>query len=372
MHVLIAPNAFKNSITADAAARAIERGLRKADPSITVTRLPVGDGGDGTGKLLIQELGAVEFDAPVKDPLGREIIASYGWIANNSTAIVEMADASGLRLLHPTEYDPMNATSYGTGQLIQAAIARGAARILLCIGGSATVDGGLGILMAAGFRFVDIEGYPIYVPADLHKLHSIEREGTGNFPELTVLCDVLNPLLRSNGSVAVFGPQKGADPSMQLLLEAGLNKLREAVLLYSGKDIGSIMHGGAAGGVAAGVYGLMNAQLVNGIDEFLKLVGFHKMLSKADWVITGEGSLDHQTLQGKAPVGVAKMAREHRVPVLGMAGQLPAGEDPALMEYFQQMICINKVAQPLEKALHSTAMNLEQSAFEWAAENWLR
>lgn len=367
MRILIAPNAFKNSVDANEAALAIEKGLLKANAGIETERLPVGDGGDGTGKLLVRHLGAIMKEVLVKDPLGMEIIASYGWLEHSKTAIIEMADASGLRLLKPSEYNPLKATSYGTGQLIKAAIDNGAKKILLCIGGSATVDGGLGILCALGFKFFNAKGYPIYIAGELHSLSEIQSNGVITSilqTEIKILCDVKNPLLSLNGAARIFGPQKGADKDMIVLLENGLTKLRDSILTSTGKDIANVQHGGAAGGVAAGLFGLLNAELVNGIDEFLTLVQFETSIKKANWVVTGEGSIDLQTLEGKAPVGVATMAKQYYIPVTAFAGKIPDGTNNELSSYFKEIININKGEVSLEYALMHTSKNLEQAAFE--------
>ena len=283
MHILIAPNAFKNSLDAGSAAKAIESGLQRSKLVCTCTRFPVGDGGDGTATLLIQHLNGIRTESIVQDPLGRNITASYGLVDSGKTAIIEMADASGLRLLNPNEYDPLRATTFGTGQLIVQAIEAGATKIILCIGGSATVDGATGILRALGYRFLDSDGNELSDPASLHLLTDYIKPETDILSNvrLIVLCDVLNPLLGKNGSAAVFGPQKGARPEDIPILEAGLSKLSALILDKNHIDIGTITHGGAAGGIAAGLYGMLDAQLENGIDYFLSVTGFEKEVIKA-------------------------------------------------------------------------------------------
>jgi glycerate kinase len=247
---------------------------------------------------------------------------------NGKTAVIEMANASGLRLLKTNEPDPLHASSRGTGELILHALDKKVNKIILCIGGSATVDGATGILQALGFRFLNKNGDELNnLPEGLTELDSIDVAAVDKRVakcEITILCDVENLLLGENGAAAVFGPQKGASPSDVKKLEASLSVLRDVVLKQSGKDMGVIKHGGAAGGTAAGLSSLLNAQLVNGIDHFLSLTGFDKAIEKADIVITGEGSIDIQTLQGKGPYGVAKKAKQKGSPRTLIRGILPA------------------------------------------------
>jgi len=246
MHILIAPNAFKNSLDATKVAEAINNGLHKSKLSCTTTCFPVADGGDGTAGLLIDHLGGQLMHAFVKDPLTRKISSSFGWIEKNKTAIIELAAASGLGLLKADEYNPLITTTYGTGELIFEALNKDASRIILCIGGSATVDGGTGILKALGIKFFDAEGNELdNLPASLSSLAEIDITGLDKRITNTgiiILCDVDNPLLGPNGASTVFGPQKGASAKDVRLLEAGLTKFRDVVLNKTGKDMAVIKH----------------------------------------------------------------------------------------------------------------------------------
>ena len=366
MHILIAPNAFKNSLDAAKVAEAISKGLHKSKLSCTTTCFPVADGGDGTAGLLIDHLGGQLIDAIVKDPLERKIKSSFGWIEKDKTAVIELAAASGLRLLKPDEYDPLITTTRGTGKLIIEALNKEATKIILCIGGSATVDGGTGILNALGIKFFDAEGNELdELPASLSSLAEIDIAGLDKRivnTEIIILCDVENPLLGSNGAAAVFGPQKGASGKDVELLEAGLTKFRDVVLNKTAKDMAIIKHGGAAGGVAASLHTFLNARLINGIDYFLEATGFEKELKKADIVITGEGSIDEQTLQGKGPFGVAKRAKEFSLPVIAFAGQVTIATDQSSQQYFDRFISINENKDDIEAAMKNTYMNLEKAA----------
>ena len=363
MHILVAPNAFKNSLSADEAAEAITIGLQKSGLNCTVTQFPIADGGDGTGTLLIKRLRGKSTNANVHDPLGRIINASYGFV-NDDTAIIEMANASGLRLLKPSEYDPLHANSYGTGELIRESISKNASTIILCIGGSATVDGGTGMLKALGIKFLDKNGNEITdLPYSLPQLSTIiippefDKVKSRKF---IVLCDVENTLLGEHGSAAVFGPQKGASPVQVKELDSCLTQLRNIALPVTGKDMATIMHGGAAGGIAAAFHAFLDASLVNGIDYFLNITNFTEELQKADLVITGEGSLDQQTLHGKGPMGVAKLAKQYSIPVIGMAGKIE--NEDILKDHFSDLICINEKGSSLESNIRNAKSNLEQAA----------
>lgn len=363
MQILVAPNAFKNSLNAGEAAAAISSGLQKSGLQCSIIEFPIADGGDGTGTLLIDRLNGETIQTVVHDPLGRRITASYGWV-NDHTAIIEMANASGLRLLKPAEYDPVHANTYGTGELIAECISKNAKTIILCIGGSATVDGGTGMLKALGLKFFDKSGNELTeLPSSLPQLANIiippsfEKLKERKF---IVLCDVENPLLGENGSAAVFGPQKGASPSQVNELENCLTHFSDITLQTTGKDMSTIKHGGAAGGIAAAFNVFLDASLVNGIDYFLNITQFTAELRKAEIVITGEGSLDRQTIQGKGPMGVAKLAKQFSIPVIGMAGRIE--NSGLLKEYFEELICINDKGSNLESNIRNARSNLEKAA----------
>lgn len=364
MHVLIAPNAFKNSLDAAMAAEAIEKGLHRSKLQYSTTCFPVADGGDGTAALLVSHLKGTHVPVTVNDPLGRAITAPLGLVGDD-TAVIELADASGLRLLKPAEYGPLHTTTFGTGQLIREAFQRKVRKLILCVGGSATVDGGTGMLKALGARFLDSEGHEITdLPAGLERLSGInfmEFTGTPSGCEIIVLCDVENKLLGPQGAASVFGPQKGASQGDVEVLDKCLLRLRDTVLQMNGRDMNSIKHGGAAGGIAAALHTLLDAKLVNGIDYFLDITGFEKVLKRSDVVITGEGSIDSQTLQGKGPFGVAQLARRYYLPVIGMAGKIAS--DKALLQYFDTLVAINEPGTDIKTALENTYSNLEKAAY---------
>ncbi len=277
-----------------------------------------------------------------------------------------MADASGLRLLKESELNPLHATSFGTGELIKHALDKNVKKIIVCIGGSATVDGAVGILQALGFHFLDKNGNELNnIPEKLTELDSIDSPDIYkriNDCELIILCDVENVLLGKEGAANVFGPQKGASPDDVKKLEASLTKLNDVVFKQTGADMSVIKHGGAAGGIAAGLSALLHAKLVNGIDHFLSLTGFEKALEKADLVITGEGSIDIQTLQGKGPFGVAQRAKKNGIPVIGVAGKVPLESSAELQKYFDVLLSINHQAMDLSEAMSLTRENLVRTS----------
>jgi len=380
MHILIAPNAFKNSLSAAEAAQAIQRGLQRIGlrtpsdhpvspsdhPPFTTECFPVGDGGDGTGDLLVERLGGQRITAQVRDPFGRPISKWWGLAGDGRTAIIEMANASGLCLLDRKELDPLKASSVGTGDLILAALDRNIERIILGMGGSATVDGGTGILQALGTKFLNADGQTLKnLPESLADLAAIDMEGLDprlGKVELTVLCDVANPLTGPQGAAAVFGPQKGASEQDVQKLDACLQQFARVIHAQTGKMLSTFPRTGTAGGAAGGLYGILGARLVSGIDYFLEITGFEAALDRCDWIITGEGSIDEQTLQGKAPHGVATRAKKKGKPVIALAGKVPMHEIPELKEYFDVLLPISHAPVDLPTALRNTASDLQRTA----------
>ncbi len=366
MHILIAPNAFKHAIDAATAAEAIRHGLQASRLSFTSECFPIGDGGNGTCQLIVDRLQGQPVEVPVLDPLGRPLTAVFGIVDGRKMAVIEMANASGLHLLEPTELDPLHAQSYGTGQLIRAALDHGAEEIIIGMGGSATVDGGSGMLRALGARFIDGAGEEIIdLPAGLEALRTIDLSGLDERlrrVRITVLCDVGNPLLGQNGAAYVFGPQKGASTAQVKQLDHWLARYASVIQGIMGVDISTRPAGGVAGGASAGMAGVLGATLVNGIDYFLDLTRFDAALSKSHLVITGEGSIDSQTLQGKGPYGVASRAKRIGIPVIGLAGNIPVAVSAELSAYFDTLLAIGNRPSSLEDALTATADNLARTA----------
>ncbi|MFA6944793.1 MAG: glycerate kinase, partial [Pedobacter sp.] len=286
----------------------------------------------------------------------------FGLIDGGKTAVIEMADASGIRLLKPEELNPLITSSTGTGELIINALDRGVNKIVIGLGGSATVDGGAGTLKALGVRFLDHEGHELSgLTESLQNLCQIDLKQLDKRVlscRIIILCDVDNSLLGEKGSAAVFGPQKGASAEDIPVLESALKRLSDHAFEATGKRMDEVIHGGAAGGIAAALYAFLNAELVNGAEHFLKLTGFSESIKMADLLITGEGSLDEQTLQGKGPHAVAKVAKEHQIPVIGIAGKVPLDDHPEMDKYFDILMAIGNQPSDLETAMKFTASNL--------------
>jgi glycerate kinase len=368
MHILIAPNAFKNSLTATEAAAAIAQGLHQSKLDCTTECFPIADGGDGTGSLIIEKCNGMLVDVKVNDPLDRKIFASYGLIDGGKSAVIEMANASGLRLLNPDELNPMQASSHGTGEMIKHALDKGVSKIILAMGGSATVDGGCGILNALGIQFLNANSELLpATPASLADMAVIDTSQLDTRIldcEIVVICDVDNRLLGQQGAATVFGPQKGATPQNVVQLEAFLARFNEITLQQTGKDMSKLKYGGAAGGSTAGIHAWLNAKLVNGIAYFLELTGFHQSLQNANLVITGEGSIDEQTLQGKGPFGVANLAKQQNIPVIGVAGKVPVEENAELNKYFDVLFAIGNEPTDLATAMKQTKENLVRTGLQ--------
>ena len=368
MHLLIAPNAFKNSLSATAAAEAIRRGVERSGLRCTTNCFPIGDGGDGTALLLVNFFNGFIYETEAHDPIGRRIRTSIGFIDGGKTAVIEMADISGLKLLDVRELDPLYANSFGCGELLKTALDRGVDKILLAIGGSATTDGGTGILQALGVRFLDSSGNELEnLPIDLVMLDKLDLTGIDKRiwnTELIILCDVENQLLGGKGAAAIFSPQKGAGPAEVPRLEKILQKLRDVSLLHTGIDMGTLKHGGAAGGTAAGLHLFLKAKLMAGADYFLELTRFKEALRPADFLITGEGRIDLQTLDGKAPIAAARLAKEKGIPVFGLAGQVSMEMNSTVMNFFDVVLPIGRMPEGIKEALLHTAANLEETAFQ--------
>lgn len=366
MNILIAPNAFKNSADATEVAVAIARGLKQSRLNCTTTCFPIADGGDGTGSLIIDACKGKLVEKEVHGPLGNKIISPFGLIDDGKTAVIEMAGASGLRLLKADELKPLYASSFGTGELIRFALDEGVNKIIIAMGGSATVDGGCGILNALGVSFTDSSGENLpAIPESLINMARINISGIDQRIlncEVVILCDVDNKLLGPGGAADVFGPQKGASPGDVKLLDSFLTNFSKVTLTQTGTNIAAIKHSGTAGGAAAGLHAWINAQLVNGIDYFLSITKFDEVLRGCDLVITGEGSIDDQTLNGKGPFGVASRAKMLNIPVIAVAGKIPLEQDEALKQYFDVLISVNNEPANLPVAMANTTANLIRSA----------
>ncbi|MBO6576897.1 MAG: glycerate kinase [Rhodothermales bacterium] len=356
MTILIAPNAFKESLTAREAAEAIARGARRVRPSARLLLCPVSDGGDGLLQVARDALGANPRTTEVDDPLGRAVRAD--WALASGTAMIEMALASGLALLSPEERDPGRTTSTGTGQLMLEALHAGASRVLLGIGGSATNDAGMGLATAFGVRFLDRQG--IELPPIGRSLALVKDiDGLDGLPEFLcdVVCDVDNPLLGPRGCARVYAAQKGATEAEIEVLEDGMSGFADVVERITGRECRNEPGAGAAGGLGFGLMTFFGARLLPGSAAVLDLVGFDALLEEADVVLTGEGRIDHQTVQGKVPGEVARRAVVRGIPVAGFGGSVAPGSTG-----FDRTVEINPPGTALGVALCQAALHLENAA----------
>ena len=330
MNIIIAPGAFKHSLSATAAAQAIARGLRRSGLDADLRLLPIADGGNGTLDAFLAS-GGRRLEVLVLDPLERPIAAAYGLLDDGETAIVEMALASGLELVRRDELNPLRATTYGTGTLLQSALDAGVKRIIVGMGGSATTDGGAGCLQALGVRLLDEHGQDVPVGGgNLHRIHRIDVSALDprwREVEVIIASDVDNPAVGEQGAAAVFGPQKGATPDDVRVLEGNLRHFFTLVRDQLGVDVLDVKGGGAAGAFSAGLMAFLGGRIQSGIDLILEYNHFKDHLREADLVITGEGQMDEQTVRGKGPMGVARLAREHGVPTIAIVGGLNADDE---------------------------------------------
>lgn len=329
MKILIAPNAFKNSLTQLQVADAIAHGLRRSGLDADLHLLPMADGGNGTLDAFLAH-GGQRIDVDTLDPIGRPIKAAFGLLADNETAVIEMALASGLELLRRHELDPLRASTYGTGILMRSALDAGARRIIIGLGGSATTDGGMGCFQALGTRFLDGNGHTLdQGGAALRHLKVIDNANLDarlRDVEVIIASDVDNPAVGPHGAAAVYAPQKGASAADVQQLEAGLQRLFEIVHKQMSIDVRTTPGGGAAGAFAAGLLAFANGRIQSGVGLILDYHHFDDLLRDADLVITGEGRIDSQTLSGKGPFGIARRAMSQGVRTIALVGTLDVDE----------------------------------------------
>ncbi len=329
MKILIAPNAFKGSLAAIEAARAIESGLKRIKGNFEIEVLPVADGGDGLVEAFLSAKIAGRRRARVSDPLGRRIVAGFAYMREKKTAVVEMALASGLALLKDGERNPMMATSRGTGELILHAVRAGARKVILGIGGSATCEGGIGALSALGVKFLDKSGRELdAIPENLREIRKLDCSRVDRSVaslEIQIACDVENPLLGAEGAARVYAPQKGADKAQVLQLEKGLANFARVVEACTGVGIAGMRGAGAAGGVGGAFHAILGARMSKGTDIVFDALDVERKIRGSDLVFTGEGRIDFQTAFGKAPAEIAKIARRHGVRCIALCGSL--GDD---------------------------------------------
>ncbi len=366
MKITVAIDSFKGSITSVQAGEAVRRGIRRADPDVQVTVRPLADGGEGTVESLIAGMGGSRQQVTVSGPLGKTVTCGYGVLEKDGkarTAIIEMASAAGITLVPPEKRNPMETTTYGVGEMIRDAIQKGCRNFLIGIGGSATNDGGIGMLQALGFGFLDKDGKP--VPAGACGLEKLERITDDTvMPELLecrfrVACDVVNPLCGDQGCSAVFGPQKGADPEIIRYMDQWMARYAQLAKTVCPDADGNQPGSGAAGGLGFAFRTFLNASLEPGIQIVIEETGLEDEIRDADLVITGEGKLDAQTVMGKAPAGVAGLAKKYGKPVIAFCGAVGEGADRCNAHGIDAYFPIVRGVTTLEEAMNP----------EWAAKN---
>ena len=364
--IIIATDSFKGSLSSAEAGNAIEAGILDAVPEADVKVVPVADGGEGTAEALCRALSGTMHSVNAQNPLGRPVNASY-CIAGD-LAVMEMSQASGLTLLRPEERNPMQTSTYGTGQMILDALRKGCRRFLIGIGGSATNDGGTGMLEALGFRFIDNEGCEVHgCGASLHKIASADCSGA--IPELaqchfSIACDVDTPFCGPDGASRMFAPQKGADAEMAEELERGMESFAEVIERFNGVRLYSMPGSGAAGGLGGAFTAFLGAELESGAETVLDTLNFSGLISGCSLVVTGEGRMDRQTVHGKTPAGVLKCASAQGIPVIAFCGKI---EDRDILANagFSGIYEIDARGLPLQEAMKPdiAAENLRRTAY---------
>lgn len=364
--IVLAPDSFKESMTAKEVCEAMERGIKKGNPHVTCIHVPMADGGEGTMQSLVDATGGTVHTVMVTGPLGKEVEASYGISGDGSTGVLEMASASGIHLVPPAQRNPLVTTTYGTGELIKACLDHGVNRLLIGIGGSATNDGGAGVVQALGGKLLDTEGKELaFGGGELGRLASFDLSGLDSrlhHVEVEVACDVTNPLCGKTGASHVFGPQKGATPEIIEQLDRNLRNYAGVIKQQLGKDIADYPGAGAAGGLGGGLMVFLNGTLKKGIELVIDYTGLEEKARMADMVWTGEGGMDFQTQYGKTPLGVAMVAKKHGKPVIALTGRIGDGIDVLYDQGMDAIFGIVPGAVTLSEALDNGRQNVERTS----------
>ncbi|MCY8090222.1 glycerate kinase [Bacillus sonorensis] len=371
MKIVIAPDSFKESLSSLEAAVSIEKGFKAVLPDAEYIKIPVADGGEGTVRALVDATGGEMIYKKATGPLGTPVNAAYGLLGDGKTAVIEMAEASGLHLVPPKLRNPLLTTSRGTGELILDAVEKGAAKIIIGLGGSATNDGGAGMASALGVKFLNREGQEIQDGGNaLSEVAKIDVSGL--HPKLKQVtfetaCDVDNPLTGPRGASAVFGPQKGATDEMVAHLDQHLKHYAAVIKSELNIEVDPLPGAGAAGGLGAGLYAFLKAELKSGVDIVLDALSFSERIKGADLVITGEGKIDGQTIYGKTPAGIAKRAAKENIPVIAFAGSLGEGCELVYDIGISALFSIVPGIRSLEDSLANGSLYLERCARNVAA-----
>lgn len=363
---VLAPDSFKESMTAKEVCTAMETGLKKVFPDANYIHVPMADGGEGTAQSLVDATGGTLYSHEVTGPLGNKVIAHYGILGDKKTAVIEMASASGIQLVAKEKRNPLITTTYGTGELILACIKQGIKKIILGIGGSATNDGGAGMAQALGVRFYDKDGKLLGkgggALGELVRIDITHINPLLNDVEFIVACDVTNPLCGEKGASKVFGPQKGATSEMVEQLDNNLHHYATLIKAQLGKDVAAIPGAGAAGGLGAGLMAFTNSQMEKGINIVINYSGLKNKLIDADFCFTGEGGIDFQTKFGKTPYGVAQVAKNLQVPVIVLAGTIGKNIEELYPEGIDAIFGIIPCAAKIEDLLVNGSQNIERTS----------
>lgn len=368
MKVLISPDSFKGSLSASEAAFRIERGISKVLTNAKLIKLPLSDGGEGLVDALVSAMGGQTLSAEVTGPLGGKVKAYWGLLEDGKTAVIEMASASGLPLVPEADRNPAITTTYGTGELIKTALQHGCQKLIVGIGGSATNDGGSGMVQALGAKLLDKNNEEIsYGGKALSLLHKIDLtflDPRFKDTEVLVACDVINPLTGPQGASQVYGPQKGANAGLIEELDQSLRNFARVIAQDLNVEVEEIPGAGAAGGLGAGLMAFLNAKLVPGIELVMEQVNFKEKLQDCDLVFTGEGKLDQQSVYGKVPVGVARWAHQSNVPVVVLAGEIADNLEFLHEEGITSCFSITNRPMTLEESITNAPLLIEKTAEE--------
>ena len=364
--IVLAPDSFKESMTAKEVCEAMERGIRKANSQIRCIHVPMADGGEGTMQSLVDATGGRVYSKEVVGPLGNNVVAEYGILGNGEIGVIEMASASGIHLVDSEKRNPLITTTFGTGQLIKACLDKGVKKLLIGIGGSATNDGGAGFIQALGGRLLDENGDDLsYGGGALAKLHTMDLSNLDErlkYVSVEVACDVNNPLCGKEGASYVFGPQKGATREMIEILDQNLSHYAEVIKEQLGKDVISKAGAGAAGGLGAGLMAFLDVKLKSGIEMVIEYANLEEKVRDADMVWTGEGSIDFQTQYGKTPLGVAMIAKKYNKPVIALAGRVGNDIDVLYDKGIDAIFGIMRGVTSIEEALVKGPENVEKTS----------
>jgi glycerate kinase len=365
MQIIVAPDSFKGSMSAVEAANSIEKGIKKVFPDAKVIKIPIADGGEGTVEAIVMGSGGRYKEAVVTGPLGGKLKAQFGILPDGS-AVIEMAAASGITLVPREELNPLEATTYGTGEMVKAALDEGVKKIVMGIGGSATNDGGMGFAQALGVVFRDKAGHVLGVGAKyLKKIVTIDISGLDErleHTEIIAACDVTNTLCGESGATAVYGPQKGVTPELVKELDGALMHFAEVIKKDLGKDILEVPGTGAAGGLGAGLLVFCKAQLKSGIKTVLEAVHIEEYLKDTQLIITGEGKIDGQSVYGKVPVGIAEVARPYKIPVIALVGGIGEEAEKVYDYGISSIMTLADGPMPLQKAIDHGKVLAESAA----------